>query len=140
MDKCDGGELFAQIVKRRRFPEKDAAFLCHQMLNSIEFVHRRGIVHRDIKAENFLFSERSSNSKLILIDFGMSTEVRAAIRGKYGSFSLVFAGSSREITKAALWVTPLCSTRAYKEELPIQSGYVGTWSSCLSNAVWKISL
>lgn len=75
MDKCEGGELFAHIVKKRRFAERDAAFLCNQMLKAIQFVHSSGVVHRDIKAENFLFSERSTTSRLVLIDFGMSTKV-----------------------------------------------------------------
>lgn len=42
-----------------------------QMLNIIELVHNRGIIHRDIKSENFLFG-CDNDPKLYLIDFGLA--------------------------------------------------------------------
>eukprot|EP00917_Polyrhabdina_sp_WS-2016_P018348 GHVP01039542.1.p1 GENE.GHVP01039542.1~~GHVP01039542.1.p1 ORF type:complete len:323 (-),score=31.83 GHVP01039542.1:110-1078(-) len=76
MDKCEGGELFTQIVKRKRFTEADASALCRQMLNALQYIHSRNIVHRDVKAENFLFAKSDLNdSRLILIDFGMSVQL-----------------------------------------------------------------
>lgn len=75
MDKCEGGELFSQIIRKRRFSERDAAQLTKQMLSAISYIHSEGIIHRDVKAENFLFDKRSPNAKLILIDFGMSARV-----------------------------------------------------------------
>ena len=40
------------------------------MLHCIQCVHSRGIIHRDIKPDNFLFS--LDNSKLYIVDFGLS--------------------------------------------------------------------
>ncbi len=40
-------------------------------INIIEFVHNKGILHRDIKPDNFLLSN-SDNNSLYLIDFGLS--------------------------------------------------------------------
>eukprot|EP01068_Selenidium_serpulae_P014777 Selendium_serpulae@DN6141_c0_g1_i1.p1 len=75
MEKCDGGELFTKIVKNRKFTEADAAALARQMLSAIHYVHSLQIVHRDIKAENFLFKQKEDPSPLLLIDFGMATRL-----------------------------------------------------------------
>lgn len=42
------------------------------MLSAVHYLHERGIVHRDLKLENFLFEDHHANSPLILIDFGLS--------------------------------------------------------------------
>jgi len=75
MEKCDGGELFEQVIKRRKFDESDAATIFKQMLQSVQYIHGFDIVHRDIKAENFLFKTKHVESELKLIDFGMSARL-----------------------------------------------------------------
>ena len=69
LERCEGGELFQKLLQVKRFREQDASELCMQILNVLQYIHSIGIVHRDIKAENFLFT---SSGKLKLIDFGMS--------------------------------------------------------------------
>lgn len=54
------------------FREDRAARLMRDMLSSIHYLHRKGIVHRDLKLENFLFEGDSATSPLIMIDFGLS--------------------------------------------------------------------
>jgi calcium-dependent protein kinase len=44
----------------------------NDMLSAVNYLHHNGIVHRDIKLENFIFADRSHDSRLILIDFGLS--------------------------------------------------------------------
>nr|CEL76886.1 TPA: ULK kinase [Toxoplasma gondii VEG] len=75
LELCDGGELFHEIVKRRHVTEQDASNFCKQMVGALAYLHERGIVHRDVKAENFLFKSKSPDSLIKLIDFGMSAKI-----------------------------------------------------------------
>lgn len=72
MELCNGGEVFEKIVELKRFSEKNAAVLGQQMLMPIDYIHKLFIAHRDIKAENFMFSESSLTSPVKMIDFGMA--------------------------------------------------------------------
>jgi serine/threonine protein kinase len=42
------------------------------MLRAIAFLHQNGIVHRDVKPENFLFESKEDDAELKLVDFGLS--------------------------------------------------------------------
>ena len=56
-----------------RYTEADCVQLIRQMLSSVRYLHSKGIIHRDLKLENFLFSDtKSGHSELKLIDFGLS--------------------------------------------------------------------
>merc|ERR1719183_2388648 len=67
----NGGELFQRVQERRKFNETDAADASSQMLLAINYVHSHGMVHRDLKLENFLY-ESAKSDHLKLIDFGFS--------------------------------------------------------------------
>eukprot|EP00429_Kryptoperidinium_foliaceum_P015693 CAMPEP_0176037684 /NCGR_PEP_ID=MMETSP0120_2-20121206/18670_1 /TAXON_ID=160619 /ORGANISM="Kryptoperidinium foliaceum, Strain CCMP 1326" /LENGTH=613 /DNA_ID=CAMNT_0017371073 /DNA_START=121 /DNA_END=1960 /DNA_ORIENTATION=+ len=71
MECCEGGELFDRVTELKRFSERDAADAMWQMLLAINYLHTHGIVHRDLKLENFLYDGKGS-SHLKLIDFGFS--------------------------------------------------------------------
>jgi len=71
MECMSGGELFQRVTERKRFSERDAAEAVRQMLLAINYIHSHGVVHRDLKLENFLYESNESNH-LKLIDFGFS--------------------------------------------------------------------
>jgi serine/threonine protein kinase len=71
------------------------------LLDALAFIHRRGIVHRDVKPSNFLFSRATGRS--MLVDFGLAEN---APNGSWNRFTgwLSFTGAGRR-TKERLVVS-----------------------------------
>ncbi|PSS29930.1 Calcium-dependent protein kinase [Actinidia chinensis var. chinensis] len=59
-----------------RYSEKDAAVVVRQMLKVAAECHLHGLVHRDMKPENFLLKSRKEDSHLKATDFGLSDFIR----------------------------------------------------------------
>jgi len=83
MSPCEGGELFQRIQADNGFSEKQASRIFRDMLSAIYYLHSRGIVHCDLKPENFLFKDPVTDSSSLdnadvikLIDFGMAKVIR----------------------------------------------------------------
>ncbi|CAN4078742.1 unnamed protein product [Withania somnifera] len=78
MELCEGGELLDRILakKESRYTEKDAAIVVCQMLKVAAQCHLHGLVHRDMKPENFLFKSPKEDSPLKATDFGLSDFIR----------------------------------------------------------------
>ncbi len=72
MEYCNGGELFDQIVKAKKFTEKKAANIMSQIVSAVKHLHSLGICHRDLKPENFLLANKREDGEIKLIDFGLS--------------------------------------------------------------------
>ncbi|KAL9188089.1 hypothetical protein ACHAXT_006467 [Thalassiosira profunda] len=77
---CEGGELFDRIVSRSSnsdngatcFAEAEAARILHQIIQAVSYMHRSGVVHRDVKPENILFETKDEDSPIQIIDFGLA--------------------------------------------------------------------
>ena len=69
---CAGGELFDRIVEAEFFSEQMAAQIFRQILLALNYCHSENVVHRDLKPENFLFVDKTEQSDLKIIDFGLS--------------------------------------------------------------------
>ncbi|CAA3017090.1 calcium-dependent protein kinase 1-like isoform X2 [Olea europaea var. sylvestris] len=72
MELCTGGELFDRIIKQGHYSEKKAAELTRTIVGVIESCHSLGVMHGDLKPENFLFVNEDEDSPLKIIDFGLS--------------------------------------------------------------------
>ena len=69
MEYINGGNLFSFVKKRRKLSEKTAKFLFKQIIEGIEYIHSKNIVHRDIKLENILIDLKNN---IKICDFGIS--------------------------------------------------------------------
>lgn len=78
MELCEGGELLDRILAKKdsRYSEKDAAKVVRQMLKVAAECHLHGLVHRDMKPENFLFKSTKEDSPLKATDFGLSDFIK----------------------------------------------------------------
>ena len=70
MEYCEKGELFHYIEKEICLSNDEAACYFYQLINGLEYIHQKGIVHRDLKLENILLSK---TNLLKIIDFGLSS-------------------------------------------------------------------
>jgi len=61
---------------KRRFSLKTVLMLGDQMLARVEYVHRKSLIHRDIKPDNFLIGVGTRAHQVHLIDFGLAKKFR----------------------------------------------------------------
>eukprot|EP00930_Biecheleria_cincta_P038688 TRINITY_DN26572_c0_g1_i1.p1 TRINITY_DN26572_c0_g1~~TRINITY_DN26572_c0_g1_i1.p1 ORF type:complete len:536 (-),score=78.99 TRINITY_DN26572_c0_g1_i1:20-1594(-) len=54
------------------FGLKTVIMIALQILDRVEYVHKCGIIHRDIKAENFLIGKGDKQDRVYLVDFGLA--------------------------------------------------------------------
>jgi calcium-dependent protein kinase len=73
-EMCGGGDLFDRLDAQpeEHYSEAQCARLIKQILSAVRYIHSKGIIHRDLKLENFLFDNNGPNAELKMIDFGLS--------------------------------------------------------------------
>lgn len=71
---CRGGDLFDRLDEQPdyHYSEAECARLVKQISSAVAYLHSKGVIHRDLKLENFLFQDKGSDSELKMIDFGLS--------------------------------------------------------------------
>ncbi|KAI9441332.1 hypothetical protein H4582DRAFT_1931867 [Lactarius indigo] len=68
---CSGGELFDYLTEKGRISEQETRRIFGQLCLAVNYLHEKGIVHRDLKLENVLLDERC---RIKLGDFGFTRE------------------------------------------------------------------
>jgi serine/threonine protein kinase len=68
-----GGELFERVRALGPLPENRAACIIVQLLSALQSMHKRGIIHRDIKTENVILVDNDED-QVKLVDFGLATQ------------------------------------------------------------------
>jgi len=82
MDYIPGGDLMSLLIKFGIFEEPLARFYITELTCALEYVHKMGFIHRDIKPDNILI-DREGHIKLT--DFGLCTGFRWTHNSKYYS-------------------------------------------------------
>ncbi|KAH8682101.1 hypothetical protein BX600DRAFT_375058 [Xylariales sp. PMI_506] len=69
LEYASGGELFDYILTHRYLKDNAARRLFAQLISGVGYLHKKGIVHRDLKLENLLLDR---NRNIIITDFGFA--------------------------------------------------------------------
>jgi serine/threonine protein kinase len=75
MEFWKAGHLRKMVSRKKngKFSEDEILTIMKQLLSAIEHIHYKEYIHRDIKHENILFSDKNDLQTLRLVDFGLST-------------------------------------------------------------------
>lgn len=74
LDLCKGGELLGVLKRMTTFDEECTRFYGAQILDAVDYMHRRGVIHRDLKPENVLLD---SQMHVKVTDFGTAKILKA---------------------------------------------------------------
>ena len=74
-----GKSLEDLINEKKTFSVKTVCILGYQMINILEYIHNKHIVHRDIKPDNFVMGLDSLSKNLYLLDFGLAKKYRSSV-------------------------------------------------------------
>lgn len=66
-----GGELLKEVCRKKTYAESDARHLVRQLAQALAYTHSRDVIHRDVKPENLIFQDHSTDSPIKLVDFGL---------------------------------------------------------------------
>lgn len=69
LEYASGGELFDYILNHRYLKDNIARKLFAQLVSGVGYLHKKGIVHRDLKLENLLLDR---NRNIVITDFGFA--------------------------------------------------------------------
>ncbi|KAJ5609166.1 Serine/threonine-protein kinase PKH2 [Penicillium herquei] len=105
LDLCKGGELLGVLKRMTTFDEECTKFYGAQILDTIDYMHKRGVIHRDLKPENVLLDHQMH---VKITDFGTAKILKTSPRP----------------TDSTSSIPPLDSTDLPEEERA--SSFVGT--------------
>jgi len=86
------GRPLARIVAEQEVPIPRAIELVTQILHAIDAVHCSGVVHADVKSDNFLVDEGDGSDHVTLIDFGLA-RLEATPGARTAGASVVVSGT-----------------------------------------------
>ena len=72
MELLDGDSLSALFQKGYTFNAANAVSIVRQIAETLQYVHSKGVIHRDIKPGNIVITEHNDAYSVKLVDFGVA--------------------------------------------------------------------
>ncbi|KAM4617122.1 serine/threonine-protein kinase 33 isoform 2-T3 [Discoglossus pictus] len=90
MELCEDGELKEILRRKKRFSETETRHVIRSLASALAYLHKKDIVHRDLKLENILVkSDDSTNKEEIKLNIKVTDFGLAVQKGGVGSENLL---------------------------------------------------
>ncbi|KAJ3154014.1 Cell cycle serine/threonine-protein kinase cdc5/MSD2 [Geranomyces variabilis] len=73
LELCENKTFVEMLKKRKQLTEPEVRHYMWQLLDAVSEIHRRGVIHRDLKLGNFFLTR---DMKLKLGDFGLAASIK----------------------------------------------------------------
>ena len=103
MEYLEGDDLSERLKKGEKFSNDDLIKWWNQLVDALDYTHKKGIVHRDIKPGN-IFIDDEGNVKLL--DFGISKIKESISMTRTGTLMGTLMYMSPEQVMDSKWVGP----------------------------------
>ena len=76
LDYLSGGDFYNRF-NQKGFREFTVMKAFYRILLQLRYIHSKGVVHRDIKAENLIFRDLHDDTDVVIADFGLAMKMPA---------------------------------------------------------------
>lgn len=112
--------LFDRKGRRARAHLVERLTVVSEVASALEYLHKLGVVYRDLKPENLGFDESGS---VKLFDFGLAKELETAEKVKGGMYAMTLdTGSPR-------YMDPIVMSQPYNEKVDVYSISILLWQT-----------
>lgn len=120
LEFCELGELYTYLKRSGTLEEKEALGMIGSMLEALDFMHERNLVHRDVKLGN-IFLTKSKAPRIG--DFGLMREEKKETFGEdkdmHASRALLFSKKGQFLSRSKL--SPLIPANSISKQIGLKN-------------------